>query len=157
MEEIKFRGKRVDNGEWVYGDLVHWRNEENTMQIIDERFGCCVDEKGNIMLIEEPFCCKVVPETVGQYTGLKDKNDKEIYDGDILTAEEYPFQDEDKLSYNAEVFWHNRTLEFCICLHCVNPNKRGISDGICEGLTDRDIQFEKIGNIFDNPELLERN
>jgi uncharacterized phage protein (TIGR01671 family) len=119
MREIKFRGKRLENGEWVYGDLT--RYSENMSYITVDLVG------GEIY--------EVCTETVGQYTGLKDKNGNEIYEGDII---------EDILTAEKEV------IEFHGNMFALVSYKSRFFFTVF-----RSDEKQIIGNIYDNPELLE--
>lgn len=138
--EILFRGKDLETGEWLYGSFVKTPNHAR------------ISDSG------EAFPAKVEPETVGQYTGLTDKSGAKIFEGDILQGDEYPYCSDGDYNYYAEVVWFdNGCCGFGLCTH-KNPKSavRGISDGNCEWFENFDSNnWSVIGNIYDNPELIE--
>lgn len=129
MREILFRGKRIANGKRVEGCLV-----------IDKTKDCFIlptttEHWGGGEFSE---CYQVDPTTVGQYTGLQDKNGKRIFEGDIVEGCDYTEDD----GYGV-VVWFDGAFEvgngqWCGSFH---ENYNG-------------YEFEIIGNIHDNPELL---
>ena len=125
MREILFRGKRVDNGEWVEGNLFIPDYPDKPTEI-------CIGT--NVVRITY----EVIPETVGQYTGLTDKNGVKIFEGDIVTGY---FNHEKIVGY----IFYGGNAQFFI-------QRDGIY-GI--GLDNSDCWLEVIANIHDNPELLE--
>jgi uncharacterized phage protein (TIGR01671 family) len=144
MREIKFRGQRLDNGKWIYGSLVVTKfKEDKTERYFITQF------LGNYTFDHE-----VVPETVGQFTGLLDKNGKEIYEGDIIMQENY-----NPYNYVAiyEVVYDGES--FCLKMHKGNE-KTMSNDSLCSFGWYENNKLRKgkiIGNIHDNPELITEN
>ena len=131
MRSIIFRGKRADNGEWVYGDLAKLSATEG--YILTRNMDWFSTTKVDI-------------STVGQYTGLKDRNGTEIYEADILHYTRKRIGEEDK-EYYREVTFHSG----CFCMYVPNHfTHSGLHNHIVNGILD----WEVVGNKFDNPEML---
>lgn len=130
--EFKFRGKLEYNGKWIYGDLLQYENED--VAIFGEKlssFGCECTEMSKRD--------RVIPDTIGQYTGLKDKDGNKIFEGDIVTISN---------NLKAVVIWFNGSFRFKDELSC----KATYFDDI--GVIMRDYDVQVVGNIHDNPELI---
>lgn len=154
MREILFRGKRLHDNKWIYGNFVS--DCGGNPHIIEPRFFC---EDGHHLQYEDNTDTPVfiIPETVGQYTGLTDKNGKRIFEGDILQGEQYPFKSDGKYNYFVEVCYWADAPEFGIYTF-KNPKAdiRGISEGNTDDMQDwESSDWEIIGNIHDDPELME--
>lgn len=121
--EIIFRGKSFLNNKWVYGDLVKTKNLVAIKKAEGDYF----------------HPTQVFPKIVGQYTGLKDCNDKGIYEGDIVTIGN---------NLKAIVIWFNGSFRFQDEL----SSKATYFDDI--GVIMRDYDVQVIGNVTDNPELM---
>ena len=131
MREIKFRAKRADNGAWVYGDLTHVQKICSVEEV--QRSGRRSETVVRVANYD------VDEETIGQYTGLKDRNGDEIYEGDILC-----FRDTKGVSYRFEVVYEDGA--FCFSHY----RERAFTELRHHNLSKYIVN----GNIHDNTELL---
>lgn len=129
MRTIKFRGKRVDNGEWVYGGFV--RRSRGAIPVILD-----ADESSITFRV-------VIPDTVGQFTGLHDKNGKEIYEGDVIRSDGYS---------GARHYIGYQKEEAMFVAFIIGTTPRAYC-GVRQHWIDN-FNKEVIGNIHDNPELM---
>ena len=120
MREILFRGKRIDNGEWFYGCYQEYPNNE-----------VCIQNEYRDYYF-------VIPETVGQFTGMRDKNGKKTFEGDIITGRNWLH--DDRILYR--VVYEENGFYYCD------------ADDV-SWHPDHIENVEVIGNIYDNLELLE--
>ncbi|MGN0805347.1 MAG: YopX family protein [Candidatus Coproplasma sp.] len=154
MREILFRGKRVDNGEWIEGNYEWYHKPEK--HIITNPY--TRETKG------------VIPETVGQFTGLTDKNGKKIFEGDIIRQQTFGTIKNTKFPNEKEKKEHIKYLKKHKCIFDNETDYHTNFDNIVEfkdcrfypfaddnfewGTFNNDLPYEIIGNIHDNPELL---
>jgi hypothetical protein len=129
--EILFRAKRKDNGEWVKGFYV--KTFASLLRDIILPVEVDADENQDTQRIEFDIYYEVIPETVGQYTGMKDNNGKPIFEGDIL-----------KLGIGKTRF----------VFYGVSSFRHTIYNGYAKEFDFKDKGYQVIGNIHDNPELL---
>ena len=141
MREILFRGKRCDNGEWVQGFYVRADHHWHKNGIHKDWIALGASANGGWFALHNKYAVKA--ETVGQFTGLTDKNGKKIFEGDVVL---YPWNDQDK----PERF----TIKFKDGQFVASPVKETEDywDFMVGGYSK---EMEVIGNIHDNPELLE--
>ena len=140
MRETEFRGKPTEN------NTTYFNNEDfayGSLLIDKDRFYICLDVNEHIKRDDYEVCMiEIIPETIGQYTGLKDKNGKKIFEGDIV-KDQYCIYEVvyDGNGYYAKVV---ELLQEC-----------GTQKGILYNFSDyKDL--EVIGNIYENPDLLEK-
>lgn len=135
--EILFKAKRKDNGEWVEGYMVKYPSGK--VEIFKKSV-----EPPDVLLR-----CEVDPKTICEYTGLKDKNGKEIWENDIVKCLKR------KEGYELyQVVWRNEFADFGV--KPIKP-KYGVKYpiGLSDGTTLNGYDYRALGDIFDNPELLE--
>ena len=152
MREIKFRGKEIESGKWVYGGLFKEPAPPQCFEkTLKDKYWIVYPDPRYMPDWNLPYKMvrtDVEKDTIGQYTGLKDKNGKEIYDGDIIHINNNLLDE-----FNYLIVWNEEYLRY----YLFSIDKKSINrlGGILEAhLGSMKDKIEIIGNKWDNPELL---
>ena len=149
MRIIKFKARREDNGQWITGDLLQ---HIDGSVLIGDNIGPWDDDGYSLCDYHKVY--HVDPATVGQFTGFYDKNDKEVYEGDVLRSDLYPYsnlRNGRRDNYFGIVFYSEEEASFHIM---VAKNSESIVIGACSGesyhITQKKLNdFEVVGNIHE--------
>ena len=139
MREIEFRGKRIDNGGWVYGSYCHFPNPNILF----------INDKSEIDAVD------IIPESVGQFTGLLDKKSKKIFEGDVIKS---LHTDSDRCCRFAFKEFTDSLIGVVVYNERMTKYELKMEDNEFNifsteiGWSHED--FEIIGNVTENPELL---
>ena len=147
MRDILFRGKRTDNGKWIEGYYIHLHKTtyclttDNDADPSNDIHQIVFEQMTDWGLPNKHLLADVDPSTVGQYTGMTDKNGKKIFEGDIITI-----PNTKKMGLPGIVKWSKYDARFEISRNGYNP------------LTLWELEssriYEVLGNVYDTPELL---
>ena len=151
MREIKFRGKSVENGEWIYGDLI--KGEHYYISTKDDFHYAVVSIDGHM----STFVNIVIPESVGQYICSYNNNKTGIYEGDIFGI----------TNKNSDIYYKGCRIVKYIKDGFYLVDKENYGDrllteisvntnnvGIAEFMKEQNLDYDIIGNNYDNPELM---
>ena len=139
MSEILFHGKRLDNGEWVEG--FYFERKDNNDEVIEafiiqDAYEQIINGQRHLHSSISCECFRVDPITVGQYIGRTDKNGNRIFEGQIVKVNNKLYR----------VDYYDPWSEYILY---------SVTSKYYRGLRDSYNEFEIVGNIHDNPELME--
>lgn len=143
MRTIKFRGKRINDDKWIYGNLANYSSNFHSFNInklvIFENIASFATD--NFVFVVNDY--EVAHDTVGQFTGMLDRNGKEIYEGDIVQLDYVTTSGKHRIGLSFEVKW------------CTQEGRWVGWDGFVENsLQQTRKMFVVKGNIYDNTELI---
>ena len=137
MRQLKFRAQEIASNKWLYGDLRHHKDD------------VCIFEQGGLNGEQ------VKRDTIGQFTGLTDEFDREVYEGDIIMLDGSPEMSARVVVFYEESFNIATRKEYDYLLQGAHPYLNDYAHMDCLNTWSNSGLVRVVGNIYDNPELLE--